>query len=222
MEENSTIKNVQLALLKWFENEGREFPWRLTENPYHILLAEKLLQQTLARDQVVLAYNELINRYPNIRDLAKARISDIRGIIKPLGLHYRAKELIKMAREIVKQHQGTIPSNLSDLLALTGVGDYSARAILSFAYNKDAPIVDTNVARFLFRLLGLDGSIPQNPARSKSLRNYAREFIPKGMSRNYNFAVLDLCSAICKSKKPQCLACPIQQFCDYGKRNLTA
>jgi len=222
MEENSTIEYVQLSLLKWFENEGRVFPWRVSENPYHILLSEKLLQQTLARDQVVKAYNELVNRYPNVRDLAIARISDVKEVIKPLGLHYRAKELKIMAREIVEQHHGAIPSNINDLLALTGIGDYSARAILTFAYNKDEPIVDTNVARFLFRILDLEGSIPQNPARSKILRNYAKEFIPKGNSRNYNFAVLDLCSAICKSRKPKCSVCPVQQFCAYGRRNLTA
>lgn len=222
MEETSTIKNVQLSLLKWFEKEGREFPWRVSQNPYHILLSEKLLQQTLARDQVVKAYNELIYRYPNVGDLAKARILDIREIIKPLGLQYRAKELQIMAREIIEHHQGIVPSEIDELLSLTGIGDYSARAILSFAYNKDEPIVDTNVARFLFRFLGLDGSIPQNPARSKILRNYAKDFIPNGKSRNYNFALLDLCAAICKSRKPQCSVCPIQQYCDYGRRNLIA
>mgnify|MGYP000468091016 CR=1 FL=1 len=221
MVENNIIIEIQKSLINWFEEEGREFPWRISKNPFHILISEKLLQQTIAREQVIKAYETLIKRYPSAEGLAKAQITDIRSIIKPLGLLYRAIELLTMAGEIEERYQGVVPNNIEELLSLTGVGDYSARAVLSFAYNKDEPIVDTNVARFLFRFLGLEGSIPQNPARSKILRKHAKALIPKGNSRNFNFAILDLCSKICKPRKPLCSKCPIQPLCEYGTSKIT-
>lgn len=211
------IDEVQSNLITWFEKNGREFPWRETTNPFHILIAEKLLQQTIARSSVIDAYVAIITRYPTPKDLANAKIIDLQNIIKPLGLTYRANELIIMANEIHEKHGGNIPKDLNELLSLTGVGDYSARAILAFAYNEDVPIVDTNVARFIHRILGLDESIPTNPARSKKLRDYAKELLPQGKSRRFNFAVLDLCAAVCKPRNPECSICPIHNKCVFGK-----
>lgn len=211
------VKEIQDHLLNWFEMNSRDFPWRHTKKPYHIIIAEKLLQQTIARSYVIEAYEAIITRYPTPKDLANAKISDLQKIIKPLGLTYRANELIIMANEILEEHGGKIPKDLNDLLTLTGVGDYSARAILAFAYNEDVPIVDTNVARFIHRILGLDESIPTNPARSKKLRDYAKGLLPQGKSRKFNFAVLDLCAAVCKPRNPECFICPIKNKCGFGK-----
>lgn len=207
------IDQVQKSLLAWYSQNGRSFPWRETRNPFYILIAEKLLQQTQAREGVVAAYRSIISLYPEPKDLANANVEDIRKIIQDLGLLYRAEEIVSMSYEINNKFQGIVPDDLSNLLSLTGVGDYAARAVLSFVDNADIEIVDTNVARFLYRFLALDGNFPSNPARNRKLRQIAREFVPAGNSRQYNFALLDFCALVCSSRKPNCLKCPILQYC---------
>jgi len=160
---------LQERLLVWFEHEGRSFPWRSQSSPWAILVAEKLLQQTAAIDKLVEVYNRIVNAYPNPKLLADADISTLESIIQPLGLGYRAKELHDMAGELVLRHNGEVPRDLRKLLGLPGIGDYAARAVLSLAFSEDIPIVDTNVARFLYRIFGVEGSLPSNPARKKDL-----------------------------------------------------
>jgi A/G-specific adenine glycosylase len=99
------------------------------------------------------------------------------------------------------------------LIALPGVGDYSARAVLSFAFGEDVPIVDTNVARFLYRLCGLPGPMPANPARKRSLIELAGELVPAGRAKEFNLAILDLCAQICRPKNPLCTDCPVNLYC---------
>jgi len=207
---------LQKSLLEWYTANQRDFPWRNTNNPFEVLLAEKLLQQTKARDIVVSIYAELLANYPTAQALMNASEEELREIIQPLGLAYRASEIKQMAAEIVELHGGEVPSNLDELLNLTGVGDYCARAVLSFAYNQNVPIVDTNVARFLHRLCGIDDSLPANPARKKYLRYLATQLLPEYMTRDFNLAVLDLCASVCTSQNPKCYTCPLQEFCTYA------
>ena len=136
-----------------------------------------------------------------------------------LGLSFRARHLVAMSQELVEYHRGVVPRRLEDLLRLTGVGEYCARALLSFAYNEDVPIVDTNVGRFLYRLNGLPGPLPVNPSRKKNLLEMASELLPRGQSKDFNLAVLDLCADICKRSKPKCDICPVQGYCHYGTRD---
>lgn len=210
------IDNIQKKMLEWFADNERSFPWRRTMDPYKVLVAEKLLQQTAATEKVVAAYEELIRLYPTIKALSKARPATLRRLIRPLGFVYRAEELPRLARDLLDRHGGKIPTDLSDLLRLPGVGDYSARAVLSFAYGHDIPVVDTNVARFLHRVYGITKRLPSNPARNKQLIDMASALIPKGRSKGYNLAVLDLCSLICKPHHPQCSECPVRECCIYG------
>lgn len=212
-EENKV--ELQERLLDWFEQKGRNFPWRSQPSPYAVLIAEKLLQQTAAIDKLVEVYNRIVNTYPNPRLLADADISTLANIIQPLGLGYRAKELHDMANELVLRHNGEVPTDLKKLLGLSGIGDYVARAVLSLAFGEDMPVVDTNIARFLYRMFGLEGSLPSNPARKKDLTELAGRLIPKGHAREFNLALLDLCAKICKPNKPQCLECPVQTYCAY-------
>lgn len=184
-EENKV--QFQENLLNWFVKFQRDFPWRRTSNPFYVLLAEKLLQQTVARQTVVDAYSKLITDYPDPFSLSQAEIEDIEDVIRPLGFLYRAKELRSLAQELVDRHDGQIPANLADLLALTGVGDYAARAVLSFAFRQVVPIVDTNVARLLYRIFGINEPLPANPARKKHLINLAQEMLPSKKTREYNF-----------------------------------
>ncbi len=212
------IKKIQTALLKWFEKHGREFPWRETNNPYKILIAEKLLQQTSVRDDLVQAYYELLSKYPNVQALAKANHKDIQKIIKPLGLHYRAKEIVRLAKEISNKHQGRIPDKLIELLSLFGIGDYSARAILCFAFQQSVPVVDTNVARIMYRVFGIQGKMPANPSRRKDLIELGMKMLPRGKSQDMNWAMIDLGAAICKSSKPLCNICPLNKLCNFYRQ----
>lgn len=211
----SKVDKLQSSLLAWFRVSGRRFPWRHTKKPYAVLLAEKLLQQTSVRDSTIHAYNDLLSTYPTPEDLAKADPEQVRILIQPLGLHYRAHELVKLACALHEQYGGHVPNDLKSLLALPGVGDYTARAVLCFAFGQDVPIVDTNVARILYRVFGLTGEMPANPARKKELIALAALLVPQKQSRQFNWALLDLGALICKPSKPLCVNCPINTLCSY-------
>ncbi len=216
----STIEGFWDDLFTWFKLAKRDFPWRNTTDPYAILIAEKLLQQTMARDYVVQAYTEIISRYPTPQELALAKISELDKIFQPLGLFFRAKHIKLMALEIVEKYDSIVPENLNDLMGLTGVGQYCARAVLSFAYGEDVPVVDTNVSRFLYRLHDIQEPMPRTPTRSKKLIRLAEEILPKGQSKDFNLAILDLCALVCKVKEPLCKQCPINKYCLYGEKTL--
>lgn len=195
----------------------RQFPWRTRRTAYRVLLAEKLLQQTAARPQVVEAYRQLIEYCPTPARLGCADIRKLKEIIKPLGFLYRAKELKTLGKTLSTRYRGRVPRNLELLRQLPGVGDYAARAVLTFAFGKAVPIVDTNVARFLNRFFGLDSPLLSNPARNKVLLDLAAKLLPRENSSLFNFAVLDLCAGICVPKKPRCEICPVRLACVTGR-----
>lgn len=207
------VQAMQHVLLTWFKTNQRDFPWRQAKDPFHVLIAEKLLQQTAATQAVVRVYRKLIMQFPSCEALAKAKIAEVKQIIESLGLHYRASEIIKMAKAIRRQHGGKVPSTLRELMALPGVGDYCARATLAFAYQLQVPIVDTNVARFLKRFFGLDVPQTQNPARNRKLLDIAGALIPVAQARDFNLAILDLCAKYCIAKEPTCKTCPLRKQC---------
>ena len=209
------LQGIQAGLLDWFRDYGRAFPWRQTRNPYKILLAEKLLQQTSVRQDLVEAYQDLVTTYPTFRELAEADVDNILSKIQSLGLHYRAQEIVTLAKEICHRHNGEIPQDFKSLMALPGVGDYTARAVLCFAFGQDVPVVDTNVARILYRLFGLPGVMPANPARKRSLIELAGTLMQKDKARELNLAIIDLGALVCKSSRPYCTECPLQKLCAY-------
>lgn len=211
------LAGFQKHLLTWFKHTGRNFPWRETRDPFAILVAEKLLQQTQARHSVVEVYLTLQKKYPSPESLATANLADLEVIIQPLGLTYRAAELKTMAVELVGRHAEVIPDSLADLMALTGVGSYIARAVLSFAFGHDVAIVDTNVARIYYRIFDIPGRIPSNPARKRGLIDLATTLLPTSRSRSFNLGLLDLGALVCTSRAPGCLDCPVSQYCKFGK-----
>ncbi len=214
------LTGFQQDLLTWYHHNGRRFPWRETSNPYAILIAEKLLQQTQARESVVSAYQALLRAYPSPHALAEANLADVAAIIQPLGLAYRATELIKLGAGLVSLHEGAVPDKLSNLMALAGVGDYSARAVLSFAFGYNVAVVDTNVARIFYRVFSISGRMPSNPARKRSLIDLATALLPAGQARQFNLALLDLGALICTHRAPACKDCPVLKYCDFGKASL--
>lgn len=212
------IRRIQEQVLSWFDSHGRRFPWRDTDNAYEILVAEKLLQRTAARKTVVQAYNQIITDYPSASALACAPELRLREVLEPLGMHYRSAELISAAKQIRDDYDGEMPRTLNSLESLVGIGSYTARAILCFAYHVDVPIVDVNVARILYRLFELPGSLPTNPARKQSLLDLAEGLLPMGSSRDFNLALVDLGALVCTPSDPDCLMCPLLGECIYGAR----
>ena len=212
------LSEFQNDLLVWFSSYGRIFPWRKTKNPYRVLIAEKLLQQTRATDQVIIAYKTLVLLYPEPSSLAKANLKTLKKIIKPLGLSFRAIHLRAMAIELAGKYNNKIPKDYNELLSLTGVGEYCAKAVLSFAYRQDFAVIDTNVGRFLFRMFNIQKKYPANPSRNKYLVEIAQSILPKGKSRDFNLAILDLCALTCKPQKPNCQVCPVQKYCQYDSK----
>ena len=195
-------------LLKWFKSNKRSFRWRRETDPYRILVAEKLLQQT-TYGHVRKVYGRFLQKYPNIKSLAKADVKDIQKTIKPLGFHrQRANQFKKMALAIMAEHGGKVPSNKEDLLELDGVGDYVANAVLCFAFNKDKAIVDINVRRVVKRHFGW------KKIKDREIEKRLSKLIPKGKASQFNLGIID-CSALICSRKPKCRICFLNDLCSY-------
>jgi len=213
------VSSIQELLVAWYKVHGRAFPWRSTTNAFHVLIAEKLLQQTAAKPHVVEVYYRIAEIAESACDLLKVTPAELEHLMRPLGLRYRANELRLTSAAIVACFDGRVPSSLSELLSLPGIGDYSARAILCFAFDQPVPIVDVNVARIFFRVLGFKGGMPKNPARSKSLLLLAEKFLPYQHVKDFNWALIDLGSLVCTARNPRCSECPLLQRCSFGRCN---
>lgn len=148
----SLKRRFRQRLLKWYESFGRDLPWRKTSDPYHILVSEVMLQQTQV-DRVIPKYHQFLDRYPSFERLASARVKEVKKLWYPLGYNIRPERLHSIACETVQRYGGKLPNDHDQLLSFKGIGRYTAGAIRSFAFNEDAPILDTNVSRVLYRVL---------------------------------------------------------------------
>jgi DNA (cytosine-5)-methyltransferase 1 len=212
------LHTLRSQLLAWHKQHQRPFPWRQTTDAMAILVTEKLLQQTAATEGVVRAYRLITGRYRSWRALARAETRSLERIVEPLGFRYRARELVELARVVDTRYGGDLPAELAELQRLPGVGDYCARAVLSFAFGKPVAVVDTNVARFLVRYFGLTIHISKNPARDRRLHHIADAIIQHNGSRELNLAILDLCAAHCTARSPTCHGCPLAGHCCFGAK----
>lgn len=194
-------------LLGWFEENKRDFPWRREKDPYKILIAEKMLQQT-TYGHVMKVYEKFIEKYPDIFSLSNADPAYIEEFIKPLGFHrQRSKQFVKLSGQVIEGHNGSIPKNKGELLGLDGIGEYIANAIQCFAYGQNVPIVDVNVRRVFGRVFSWK-------MKDKEMLQYLKPLIPPGLAKQFNWAVIDFSSKVC-SRKPKCRHCPCKIFCDY-------
>lgn len=201
-------------LRHWGKTNLRLFPWRQTHDPYHIFVAEFLLQQTDA-PKVVPIFQQVLDRYPSVHDLAEAPVSDLDTILKPLGLHYRALRLSRSARLILDQHNGQIPNTENALLTLPGVGRYMARSLCAHAFGQPLAVLDTNVARILQRFFGL--ALTRARAREDPyLWEQAQNIAPKRDVSRWNLILIDFGSAVCTFRGPKCDICPVQSRCVYA------
>lgn len=202
-------RRFQHRLLKWYREHGRDLPWRKTSDPYRILVSEVMLQQTQV-DRVIDKYHEFLGRYPSFNELARAPVEDVKATWYPLGYNIRPERLHSIACETVARYGGTLPQGSEELLSFKGIGRYTAGAIRSFAFNQDAPILDTNVMRVLHRVFM--GSGDPKPQKTR-LWELSEAMIPKGKGYDFNQALMDFGAIVCTARDPYCLLCPMKEFC---------
>jgi A/G-specific adenine glycosylase len=204
-------RRFRRALLAWYREHGRKLPWRETSDPYHILVSEMMLQQTQV-DRVLPKYHEWLEKYPSLDALAAAAEGDVSETWRPLGYNIRPRRLHAIARESVERYGGSLPSDEETLLSFKGIGAYTAGAIRSFAFGQRAAIVDTNVARVLFRVFVGRGDAKAHAMR-KHLWKVSETLVPRKDVFDFNQALMDLGAMVCVARKPKCLICPMLRMC---------
>lgn len=199
------------AILRWYSHHGRPLPWRNISDPYRILVSEIMLQQTYV-SRVLTKYPEFLRRFPSIRKLAAASQKDVVVAWQGMGYNNRAVRLYRLAKTIVQDYGGRFPQSYADLLALPGVGRYTANALLSSAFGSDVPIVDVNIRRVFSRIfwpMKTTASLrPQN-----EIWQLAGRLVPRGNAYMWNQALMDLGATICIARSPHCDRCPVARFC---------
>jgi A/G-specific adenine glycosylase len=205
-------RRFRRKLLQWYRQNGRDLPWRQTTDPYHILVSEVMLQQTQV-DRVLPKYREWLNKYPTLQALAEADEVDVAETWRPLGYNIRPRRLHAIARESVARYGGTLPADEQTLMSFKGIGAYTAGAVLSFAFGQRTPILDTNVARVLFRLFVGRGNVRAHRTR-RHLWELSRAVLPVQRDVfDFNQALMDFGATLCVARKPKCLICPMQRHC---------
>jgi A/G-specific adenine glycosylase len=198
-------------LLIWYRKHGRDLPWRKTDDPYHILVSEIMLQQTQV-DRVVPKYREWLQKYPSFEALASAPSEEVTKTWYPLGYNIRPRRLQSIAREAVDRFGGALPSDEATLLSFKGIGQYTAGAIRSFAFRERAAILDTNVARVLSRVF-LGGGDSKQHAVQRTLWRLSAALVPHRHAFDFNQALMDFGATVCVARKPLCPACPMRRHC---------
>jgi A/G-specific adenine glycosylase len=204
-------RRFRRALLSWYREHGRDLPWRRTDDPYHILVSEVMLQQTQV-DRVLPKYREWLKKYPSLSALAAAPIDGVTETWRPLGYNIRPRRLHAIASESVARYGGELPSDEETLLSFKGIGAYTAGAIRSFAFRERAAILDTNVARVLFRVFIAEGDIKAHAMR-KRLWEMSETLVPRKHVFDFNQGLMDFGAMICVARKPKCLVCPMTRMC---------
>jgi A/G-specific adenine glycosylase len=211
-------QKFRMMLIEWGQENFRSFPWRLTRDPYRILISEILLHRTQA-SQVLPIYEAFINRYPDVHALALATREELHEVLYSLGLRWRIDLLQEMGKELMTRFGGQIPQGRADLLSLPGVSDYIANAVRCFAWDKPEPLIDTNVVRVVSRVFELQAK--DSSRRNSYYRKLITALVDPKEPRMYNYALLDLASLVCTKKQlPDCIKCPVRNFCVYGRQNL--
>jgi A/G-specific adenine glycosylase len=204
-------RRFRSRLLTWYGRHGRDLPWRKTADPYHILVSEIMLQQTQV-DRVLPKYAEWLDKYPSLDALAAAPDQEVTRTWYPLGYNIRPKRLQTIAREAVARYGGELPSDEATLRSFKGIGAYTAGAIRSFAFRERAAILDTNVARVLFRVFVGQGD-RKSHAMKRHLWRLSEALVPRRHVFDFNQALMDFGAMICVARNPRCLVCPMAKDC---------
>lgn len=196
------------AVVGWWSEEARDLPWRKTRDPWLVLVSEVMSQQTQV-DRVIPKWHAFIERFPTPADAARAPASVIISMWDGLGYNRRALMLHNCATKISTDHDGIVPNELDELLALPGIGPYTARAILAFAFEDDVGVLDTNVGRVLARVCG-------RALKPRDAQLVADMVVPVGKSWEWNQALLDFGAQICQKRTPRCSQCPVRGVCTWA------
>ncbi len=235
------LSQFHSKVFDWFQRNGRILPWRekncpiadgLTlrdqslatyftnawrRDPYRVVISELMLQQTQV-DRALPKFESFLRRWPTVNDLARAKLSEVMIEWQGLGYNRRARFLHEMAKTVVKDHKGVFPTTEQELLRLPGIGLYTARAVLAFAYGKDVGVVDTNIRRIFARvMLGCEANDKQ--AQTKEFVAMIDGAIPTGKGDPWNQALMDFGALVCTGRSPKCETCVLQNIC---KANLDA
>jgi A/G-specific adenine glycosylase len=200
------------AMVGWGERHLRDLPWRRTRDPWAVLVSEVMAQQT-GVDRVIPYYERFLARFPTPPACAAAPLGDVLRLWIGLGYNRRAVNLHRCAGAVVDRHGGSVPADVTALLALPGVGPYTARAVLAFAFERDVGVVDTNVGRVLARWEG-------HPLRPSEAQARADALVPAGRAWAWNQAVMELGGTVCLPRRPRCASCPMRSWCAWSAAGL--
>ncbi len=214
----AVARRFSTRLRAWFKRHGRALPWRNTRDPYRILVSELMLQQTQV-SRVLGFYDRFLARFPTLGDVARAQPGQVREAWRGLGYYARARNLHRLAREISPPNgTGTMPDEPDALRKLPGVGAYTAGAVASFAYERRAALVDTNVARVLRRVFAPRVS-PRSSKGQRALWNLAGALLPRTGKATWahNQALMELGALVCTARVMRCDECPVRKHCLTGR-----
>jgi A/G-specific adenine glycosylase len=208
-------KTFQTHLIRWFRKNQRKMPWRGIRDPYPIWISEIMLQQTQVKT-VIPHYQRFIGRFPTVRKLAEAPLSDVMKAWEGLGYYARARNLHKAAKDICRNYHENLPDHLEGLMSLAGIGPYTAGAILSIAFQKPVPILDGNIIRVLSRYFHVTDSVDKSLTK-KYLWSISNALLPDFSISDFNQGLMELGSEICLPRNPHCTKCPVRQGCRAWK-----
>ena len=210
--------NFSEIIIDWYNINKRDLPWRNTSDPYKIWLSEIILQQTRV-EQGKPYYFAFVENFPTVKDLALAHQDDVLKLWQGLGYYSRARNLHFAAQQVVNEFDGVFPDNYKDLLKLKGVGDYTAAAIASFAFDEAKAVVDGNVYRVLSRVFGIASPIDSSKGK-KEFQNIADELIDRNQPAAFNQAIMEFGALQCVPASPDCENCPLKIECEAYKKNI--
>jgi A/G-specific adenine glycosylase len=214
------MNHFSSKLIEWYKQNKRDLPWRNTQDPYLIWLSEIILQQTRV-DQGMAYYHAFSKAFPTVKHLAKAENEKVMKLWQGLGYYSRARNLHTTAKLITDKYKGKFPDEHADILLLKGVGDYTAAAIASFAFNKPHAVVDGNVYRVLSRVFGIETPIDSTQGK-KEFYQLANELIDKKHPALHNQSIMEFGAMQCKPISPDCSACVLNTMCfAYSKKRVT-
>ena len=201
----------QNHLLSWYRVHKRKLPWRESQDPYRIWVAEVMLQQTRI-DQALPYFERFTAAFPDVFALAGASLSQVLKTWEGMGYYARARNMHRAAQLVVEKYSGQIPDTMEEISELPGIGPYTAAAVLSIAYNRDYAVLDGNVTRVLCRVFRIEEDSPSSAVKKELLR-ISKELLRKGEAADFNQAMMELGALICTPKAPQCPSCPLRALC---------
>ena len=212
-------------LRAWYRAHGRDLPWRRTRDPYRVLISELMLQQTQV-SRVLGYYDRFLARFPTLAELARARPRQVREAWEGLGYYARARNLHRLARDVTRRGAApneTLPPDPARLRDLPGVGEYTAGAVASFAYERRAELVDTNVARVLRRAFAPDADF-KTAAGKREIWGIARRLLPRTgrATWTHNQALMELGALVCTARLARCAECPVRPHCATGRGRIVS